>query len=135
MSSTAKNILYSMTLLLLFPMSAFADIKIIIGQPAYSYKHNYSNSYSNNSYYKKNKIKYNKYNYPPYSYRSDNYNLTYGHNKRHVPSYQYPPKINYNRNYNPYSSFRYIQQQNTYQNAYQRGFRDGLHKKKRRFKH
>jgi hypothetical protein len=120
MSSTAKNILYSMTLLLLFPMSAFADIKIIIGSPAYQHRHNYSNSYSNNHHYKQNK--YSKYDFPPYSYRNNK--------KYYSPSYRYQPD-NYSYNYNPYTSFRYKQ---NYQDAYRQGFRDGLHKRKQTFK-
>ncbi len=130
MSSTAKNILYSMTLLLLFPMSAFADIKIIIGAPAHQYKHHYSNSYSN-KHHNKNNV-YNKYNYAPYSYRSNHYNFADRNKKYYFPSHRHQPKQHYNRSY--YNPYAYNINNNQYQNAYKQGFKDGRHQKKRSFK-
>lgn len=118
MTSSAKKILYLTALLLFFPMSASAEIKIIIGAPAYKYNHHYSSQHSNKHHYKQSKHhRFNKYNFAPYSYRNNNYNFSHG--------YRYQPNKIYNYSYyNPYSSFRYNQRN---KNAYRQGYKDGRH--------
>jgi hypothetical protein len=133
MSSTLKRTLYTLILLLVFPMSAIADIKIVIGTPSYKYNHRYSNHYSNNNHYKQNKhsrhSKYNKYNYPPYSYRNNNYKYSNPHKKYYSPSYRYQINKHHSYSYyNPYSNHRYNR---GHQNGYKKGFYDGLNKRRR----
>ncbi len=125
MSSIAKNTLYSIAILMLFPMSAFAEVKIIIGAPAYlnNYPKYYSNKHHSNNTYKHNN-NYNKYDFPPYSYQNKS--------KYFSPGYRYQPRQYYKqRFYNPYA---YNINQNQYRNGYQQGFRDGYSQKKRSFK-
>lgn len=117
MPSTYKVIFYLATLLLLFPLSSHADIKIYLGAPAYKYKHNY---HPYNNYYKP--YRYNTRNYNPYSNHSYSYfSNFYGNKHEHDRFNYYRNKYHGYNHYNPYSHHK---NKRHYNNAYQQGFKD-----------
>jgi hypothetical protein len=104
--SSAFRIIFYLSVLLLFPLSSQADVKIYFGLPGYSH---YNNNYYTHS-------KHHKKYYKPYSnYRHNRVTNIYG-NKHDYD------RANYYRN--KYSN---SQRSNSrrYNNAYTQGFNDG----------
>ncbi len=119
-----KTIIYS-TILLLLPLSAQAEIKIILGVPGYNhYKHNY---YPQKNYQRHNS-RYNNYNN---SYSNRRYNNLSDLYSRHGNKHAYDRAEYYRNKYqNKHSNSRHNNYQRK-QDAYTQGFNDGRRSKKR----
>ena len=135
-----------MALLFAYPISALADVKIILNPPGYKYNpygykqyspKYYSNKYKYNKYkYKKHhykKKKYNKYDFAPYSYKSKQYDYSHGKKQFYYPKNIVRPSYNRIYNYNPYAH-NYNKYQHQKEKAYWQGYRDGYHQNKRHYK-
>lgn len=143
MSSIIKSTFLTVVLLLLYPVTASADVKIIVNPPAYKYnaygyKHTYPDYYSNKNRYDKHRHKkqryktkkFNKYDFAPYSYRSNQYNYSHGNKKYYTPNNILRPSYSRIYNQNPYAH-NYNRYQHQKEKAYWQGYRDGYKQKRK----
>jgi len=151
MSSIIKSSVLTVALLLLYPATASADVKIIVNPPAYKYnsygykhyhpdnhtnkynKHRYDKFRHNNQRYKTKKL--NKYDFAPYSYRSKKHDYSYGRNKNYYSRDILRPSYSRIHNYNPYAH-NYNKYQHQKEKAYWQGYKDGYnqHRKSNRLR-